>query len=387
MLEGTKAILPWAGLLEEFASLCGQPGAMHWLGYFLEGKVAQHKQPYLVLDLGPGVDRKTVQPEQLEPHQLCSVVLMAEYRLGLFRTRAFLVSDGTALRTVVAPADQRRAVAIRALNCAMECGAHLAQLAYMPGEEEDEALQPIGFRHNMEWAERTRIFGAHLPVQATLEETLAQFGKSTRVNMRYYRRRLEASPGCEFVADARALIQPEMYSQLNRGSLNELPEEEFARRMDAARLLPGGYLVGLRSPEGQWLSLVGGWRQDDTSVVYFQVNSSGYEKASLGTVMRSYLLEHEASLGTRDLVFYGGTNHSMGHSFIDRPVQDILFRRRSLRSRFMEWVAPMSLAGKNPFGRTNFLGEAIASGELRWQPLLMNRRKTVRPRAHRRVMF
>ena len=51
------------------------------------------------------------------------------------------------------------------------------------------------------------------------------------------------------------------------------------------------------------------------TVLHWQMNAAGYEKLSVGTAMRSYFLEHEVGRGAKKLIYYGGTPHSMGHSF------------------------------------------------------------------------
>ena len=382
VLEGRRAILPWADLLEAFSSRCDQPAAMNWLAYFLTGKDAKHKHPYLVLELDGSQDRATVQPADIGPENLRSVVLMAEYRIFGLRTRAFVISDGAGMRTVVAPKERRGEVAVRALDAVMQCGAHVALLSYVPGESEKRPI-PYTRGRPAEWTERTRLVGAHLPLASTLDATFAQLGKTTRTNLRYYRKRLEKAVPCEFIPDARSLVTPAEYVALNQGSLNPFSDVDFARRMDAARLLPGGFLCGLRTSQGKWLSLAGGWRQDTTTVLHFQANAAGLEKMSLGTAMRSFLIEGEIARGTRELVFYGGTTHSMHHAFPEGPVRDLVIRRHTLRARLMRRLAPFGLAGRSPFGRTNFLGATLSDEGLEWAPARLITARVDSPRSHR----
>ena len=161
---------------------------------------------------------------------------------------------------------------------------------------------------------------------------LARLGKSTRFNLRYYRRRLLKEIGCEYVADAVPFLRESDVATLNANSLNPVQPEEFERRVRSASGLPGSYLCGLRTNDGRWLSLIGGWRQDGTTVLFWQLNALGFEKYSIGTAMRSFYLEDEIARGAKRLLIFGGTSHTMRHGFLEDPVADLLVQRRGARA-------------------------------------------------------
>ena len=179
-----------------------------------------------------------------------------------------------------------------------------------------------------------------LHLRPTYEETLAQFGHSTRFNLRYYRRRLARRMWLEFMDDVRSRITSAEFESLNAASLNPIGSaHEVKLRWTCSCELPDSFVVGLRSSEGKWLSLIGGWRQDTTTVLHWQLNAAGYEHDSIGTVMRSFFLEHEVARGTRELLIFGGTPHTIRHAFKEDAIVDLVFCRDSLRSRICRSLA------------------------------------------------
>ncbi len=140
---------------------------------------------------------------------------------------------------------------------------------------------------------------------------------------------------------------------------------------------PGGYLCGLRTQAGEWLSLIGGWRQDETTVLQWQLNLSGYERFSLVTVARSFWIEHEIARGSRILRIDGGTTHAMNHSFTPEKAVDLILRRRSLLAYAMVKiaaplianhripVAQKQLPGQNPLPARPALAPASARSQAR----------------------
>jgi hypothetical protein len=84
-------------------------------------------------------------------------------------------------------------------------------------------------------------------------------------------------------------------------------------------------------------------------------------KYSVGTVIRSYLIEYEVSLGTDRLFFEGGTPHTMRHSFLSKEAMDIVVMDRSLfvflLRRSSQWLLP----------RKNFLLQTLTTPAVKWQ--------------------
>jgi hypothetical protein len=376
ILDGPQAILEQTTLLEGLALRCGQSGAMHWLKHFLAVPSAVEKIPYLVLVPQEGVSLHEMQLDRLQPEHLRAAVLMFQYRFLGLPVGAFSTDDVSGFRTVVAPVEQRAAVAEIAANAMLERGAQFVLVSYCDADcnAGRDAVEPVPAPRltagrKLEWARRRRPVAKTLPLAGSFEATLATLGKATRFNLGYYRRRLLKKMSCEFVPNVCGLLSDSDLDALNAGSLNPVTSENFRLQYRSSCDLPGGFVVGLRDGEGRWLSLIGGWRQKETTVLYWQMNAAGFERDSLGTVMRSYFLEHEVQLGGRQLVVYGGTTHSMGNSFVRETVTELVVRRRSGRATSLRlvsqaWCAIARLTGKP----NNFLASAISRDDLPWQP-------------------
>jgi hypothetical protein len=363
VMRGAAAILEQASLLEELAERCGQPGAMHWLPYFLTAPALLKKMPFLVVVL-----RAQRRQGVLRVEDVRAAVVMFEYRVLGMPTGAFSTDDVTGFRTVIAAEEERSAVATVAANAVLEHGAQFVLVSYDYAER--VAGEPrLTEGHEVEWSLRRRPVRKALPLAESYEATLAKLGKSTRFNLRYYRKRLMQRMACQFVEDARGMLGEAELDSVNAGSLNPVPADTFKRQYKSASELPGGFVVGLRAPSGRWLGLVGGWRQGSMTVLHWQMNAAGYEKDSLGTVMRAFFLEHEVGQGARTLVIYGGTEHSMQNSFVREEVTDLMVRRRSLRGGLLRAVAQMCCGLERVSGRqTNFLARVIGKEPTEWQP-------------------
>lgn len=330
VLRGAADVLTLSPILEQLAERCDQAGAMGWLKFFLSASSFRAKKPYLVLLLKRGARFVGTDVTSLRLEEIHAAVLLFEYRILGLPTRAFCTDDWAGFRTVIAPQQERAAIAALAADALLAKGAQLVLISC--GHSVDSALATPSLTQSADWASHTRPVAMTLMLEPTLRETLAKLGKSTRFNLGYYRRRLNAEMRCEFVQDARGLLQEHELELLDRQSLNPVGKDAIRLQYKSCCELPGGFLLGLRNDRGKWLSLIGGWRQGSVTVLHWQMNAAGYEKLSIGTAMRSYFLEHEVELGSRKLVYYGGTPHSLGNSFASEAVTDLVVRRRTLRA-------------------------------------------------------
>ena len=374
IVEGRDAILDQSRLLEQFAERCGQPGAMHWLGYFLGGMGARWKRPCLVLILKPGADARSI-----ELDHLLGAALFYELSAFGIHTHAYSTDDWEGLRTVVAEPALRHEMTALAAQALIERGAHVVLTSYNVPAVNTTRVGPMIQYPGIMWAEQNReITKQRLLLGGTYDETLAKFGKGTRTNLRYYRKRLLAHMECRFVADAQTVLSEEDLLRLNSVSLNPMEAIECKRRYRATRELNGGFLIALLGPKDQLLSIIGGWRQGTTTVMHHQMNASGYEKFSVGTVMRSYLLESEVERGTRTLIFYHGTNHTIKHAFEVECTRDLVARRKSLRAALLRKLAGF-LASPHHYteahyfgGSTTFFASVLTSDTFEWHSAIAN---------------
>jgi hypothetical protein len=361
VIRGKAAVLENAPLLEQLALRCGQAGGMSWLQYFLAVPEFRWKEPYLVL-----VTHSQTEPRALRVENVRSAVLVFEYKVLGRSTGVFCTDDASGMRSVISRIEDRQAASVSAIHALLQ---HGAQIIVMTRDDGGRTAGSPRLHESppMLCTRRTRAIAKTLMLESTYEKTLAKLGKSTRFNLGYYRRRLLAKMPCEFVADARGMLSERELRMVNAGSLNPVPWELFKLQYQSACHLPGGYLIGLRGPLGQWLSLIGGWRQSGHTVLHWQTNASGYERSSLGTVMRSYFVESEIARGTRALTFYGGTPHSMQHAFLHEEATDLIVRRRSWKAGALTALARVVGLVQGRIGHMNFVVEILCNRHLRWQ--------------------
>lgn len=361
VLSGHAEVLAQSALLEGLAERCDQAGAMNWLGYFLAVSSFKAKHPHLVLIVKCG---RPVSSRALD--DVHAAVLLFEYRVLGMRTGAYSTDDWAGFRTVIAPELERAAMSALAADALMKRGAQISLISYSEPAASSNTFVPV-LRHAATWASARRPLAMTLLLQPTVKATLAKLGKSTRFNLGYYRRRLNAVEPCEFIPNVCGLIQEHELEALNRASLNPVASADFRLQYESACNLPGGFMLGLRNPQGKWLSLIGGWRQGNVTVLHWQMNASGYEKLSVGTAMRSYFLEHEVERGAKKLIYYGGTPHSMGNSFEQEEVTDLIVRRRSLRSNILYGVLRLLAWSRPHVGINSLLVQMIGSDALHWR--------------------
>ena len=367
VLTGHAEVLAQSSLLERLAHRCDQAGAMNWLSYFLAASSFRGKNPCLVLIVESGaIDTSLPRDFSSGGEDVHAAVLLFEYRLFGLPTGAFCTDDWGGFRTVVAPEAEREAVSAMAAEALLRNGAQLALISYSRLPRAGRAVIP-SLNLPVLWATRKRQKAMTLLLEPTLHATLATLGKSTRFNLGYYRRRLHAATQCELIGDIRGLLSEHELGAINRASLNPIEPSELRMQYKSACNSPGGFLLGLRSATGQWLSLIGGWRQGSVTVLHWQINAAGHERLSIGTAMRSYFLEHEIQHGSKKLIYYGGTPHSIGNSFVREEVTDLMVRRRSLRGAALHGVGRVLAFLRSYVTINSQLVQAIGSDEFVWR--------------------
>jgi len=360
VLRGRAAILRVQPVLVSLCVLCEQTGAMDYLEYFLTGTDNLKKIPYLVLvEKRPNLDLAELRAEDLK-----GAVLVYEYKVLGMPSRVFTTSDFNGSRAVIAPPSERGKISTSVGRYLMQRGAQVVMLSYA-GEGSETWSQC--FDGSVEgdkkrwWTTQTREVGATIVLEKTVDDTLAAMGKHTRRNLRYYRRKAEAEINCTFEGDVKHLLDKAQFTELNLASTHPVPEQILDRRFSTMKALEGLFCVGVKAPDGQWISLLGGRRHHGVSEIDWQMNRGGLEKYSVGTVIRAYLIEHEIEIGTSRLFFEGGTPHSMRHTFASEKAVDIVVAQQSLFVSLLRGIAHWSPP------KNNFLLQTLVDPALRWE--------------------
>lgn len=341
-------------LLIALSHKTGQSGAMDWLDHFLYSRNSLKKDPYVVL-LGRGPVRAS------STDSLLGAVLIYEYCFAGLPTGVFATDDVSGTRTVLAPPGSRLAVAHLAVRQLMRRSAAMV-FASIDRDAAAGPEQPPPALAGMRIAQRTRWIPTSISLDSTIGSTLARFGARTRRNLRYYQRRAAAELGAGFVPHAR--LSREEFFALNRASTHPLPPADAVWRhqlLERSATRPTTLYAGLRSSRGQWLSVVWGERRDGIARIHWQMNHAGGAHHSFSIAMLAFLMEHEIALSASEILFVGGTRHSIRSSCASSPVTDILaVRRRSLRGwalrRFAQRLMP----------EANFLRGALQDEQMAW---------------------
>jgi hypothetical protein len=179
-----------------------------------------------------------------------------------------------------------------------------------------------------------------LPLASTYEGMLASLGPRTRRSLAGKRQQLEKSTNVQFVTALDPDRSLEVMFGLEAKSMPQRASEFFHARYRLLRANSEFFSMGLRLPDGPWLSLVTGWRRNRVTYVDLQMNDMNYKKESLSAVMRAFLLEHEIACKQELINFVGGSSLLLRRYCEPlEPCTDIFISKPCLRSQFFEMLA------------------------------------------------
>jgi hypothetical protein len=280
---------------------------------------------------------------------------------GLFSTRDF-----NGLRGIIAPAATRAKISAMICRYLAEHGARAVQVTFAAetGTFSQtglvEATEDSGKRKRW-WTVQSREVGASIALRKTMDASLANIGRHTRRNLRYYRRKAEAELGCTFSSDLRGILTMAQFRELNGAATHPVSEPVLKRRFAVMNSMEGSFCTGIRTGEGQLISLLGGRRHNFVAEIDWQMNRGGLSKYSIGTVTRSFLIENEIKIGTERLFFEGGTMHTLRYSFLPQKAVDIVVRNQDpFVSLLRTFTVPLRLD-------KCFLVQTLANPGLKWR--------------------
>jgi len=257
---------------------------------------------------------------------------------------------------VIAAADQRVAALQAAIAAVLALPWVHTVLVSMQGTALPERMASLPPLFDCVW--HPREVGTHLSLEGGFEGFLSRLRPRSRRNYRYFRRRAENELGLTFVPN----LQPEdairAVEELHGVAMYPVPRAR-ARKLEAAiRGTRGYFAMGVRDAAGHWLSYLSGWRQAEGTFVEWQLNRHDLQAASLSTVMRTYLLEHEAANGVTQVVFVGGTSAALGRYCMPDRCFDLLATRHGVRGR----MARGFMTRLHPRGQAALLMRGAAPG-------------------------
>ncbi len=350
-MKGRDAILAMSETLTRLAEVCGQPGAMQDMAYFLSKPGLLRRTPHLMLicrGAKPALDRITVD-------NLLGAVLLYDYRIAGCSIGVFTTNDRSGRNTLVAPAALHATLADFSARTLIDRGAHVVLITF---RQEADSREHAAYQTSnasppgavaSRWAHREREIADYLPLESTYDGTLANIRPKTRTNMRSFRRRAEKELGCTFVPAVE--IGKKEFLAFSRIAMYAVPDRLAAWRYDILKELSAPLFMGMRDRDGKWLSLIGGRRFNANSEILWQMNRDGLERYSLSLVMRGYFIEHEIAAGARRFYLEGGTSHPISHSFVTDKLIDLAVVRRSPAALLARKLARHVVPGDNELAR------------------------------------
>ncbi len=185
-----------------------------------------------------------------------------------------------------------------------------------------------------------------LPLESTYEGMLARLGPRTRRSLSGKRQQLERSARVQFMPT----LDPDQSLQgmlaLENKSMPQRISKFFHARYRLLRANSDFFAMGLRLPDGSWLSILTGWRRQGVTYVDLQMNDIHYKKESISAVMRAFMLEHEIGRKQELINFVGGSSLLLRRYCEPiEPCTDIFVWKPCLRARFFEMAATHVLSG------------------------------------------
>jgi hypothetical protein len=181
-----------------------------------------------------------------------------------------------------------------------------------------------------------------LPLEGTYRKMLATMGPRTRRSLAGKRRQLEETTDVVFLPVLQPAQVLEAMLQLRPKALPRRFAKFYHTRYDLLRQRPEFFCMGLRLPDGVWLSILSGWRHDRVTHIDLQMNDKRFKKESISAVMRAFMLEHEIGRKQQLIDFVGGTSLLLRRYC--RPIEsctDVLLWRPCLRAILSRMVLPL----------------------------------------------
>jgi hypothetical protein len=191
-----------------------------------------------------------------------------------------------------------------------------------------------------------------LSLGSSLEEFLQTLGRRTRRNFRYYRRKALMS-GCTCVEIAEPGLGRVAAKLVAHQRTSSYTGYRIQRFVAGLRRMPHPIFLGLQSPDGVWLSMIGGWHADQRGYLLFQLNHNdqAYDRVSLSVALRSHFFERLIERGVREVRFLGGLQGNLQMYCGPTENQVITLRKVGWRSRLFLKEESLRMAGSRRFGR------------------------------------
>jgi hypothetical protein len=180
-----------------------------------------------------------------------------------------------------------------------------------------------------------------LPLESTYHATLACMGPRTRRSLAGKRKKLEENAHVCFLPSLEPAQALEAMLSLQPRSMAKRVTRFYRARYRLLQEFPEFFSMGMRLPDGTWLSILSGWRRNRVTYIDLQMNDLHFKQESISAVMRAFMLEHEIACKQELINFVGGTSLLLKRYC--RPIEpctDIFIWRPCLRATLTRMVIP-----------------------------------------------
>lgn len=234
-----------------------------------------------------------------------------------------------------------------------------------------DAIREGSSAYSVERFEELRNLHPILPLPSSYEAFESALGSRTRKHIRQYRRHSQNDNEC-YVRNMEISEFRTAVSTFSEKTRYTLPDNEVQRlfRMASQLNVEKRMLAGLRTQEGEWISVVMGWKEVGRGVLVDQFNDekrcaqsdveeSHMKSISVSALLRSFVIEQLIEEGFQTLWIYGATGGFLTRytkrlrgvtiyldrsTILWRAVRAIArFARRHLRKEIadkLEWINP-----------------------------------------------
>jgi hypothetical protein len=171
---------------------------------------------------------------------------------------------------------------------------------------------------------------AVIALPATYDAFIASLHHNTRHNFKRSRARsLEA--GQKFCANIPINEFEKGVWHLEKQAVFGSDRAKLKVALNVFRAAPDPLLAGLQDADGSWLSLMGGWCQDNRCLITMQLkNHHRYPKFSTSLVTRSFAIENLIQRCIQELVFYANVSEPLHHYAVPMRMTRVYLDRRDL---------------------------------------------------------
>ena len=170
---------------------------------------------------------------------------------------------------------------------------------------------------------------------------LAGMGPRTRRSLAGKRQKLEKNANVAFLPSLEPAQALEAMLRLQKRSLAKRITGFYRARYRLLQEFPEFFSMGMRLPDGTWLSVLSGWRRNRVTYIDLQMNDMHFKQESISAVMRAFMLEHEIACKQELIQFVGGTSLLLRRYC--RPIEpctDAFFWRPCLRATLTSMIIP-----------------------------------------------